>query len=193
MSKHLDLGCGKYPRNPLGMKNVYGVDVRDLKPNELSNYKKVNLITQKIPFKDNTFDSLSAFDFLEHIPRTWITSENETKFPFIQLMNEIGRVLKNDGIFLAITPAFPNPQAFQDPTHVNIITKRTVKYFTGESPLGRMYGFNKHFELLINKFVPNDYLNLKFSTKLEETLYLFKNKLKSKDTHLYWKLRAIKK
>jgi hypothetical protein len=29
-SNHLDLGCGTSPRNPYEMKNIFGLDIRDL-------------------------------------------------------------------------------------------------------------------------------------------------------------------
>jgi SAM-dependent methyltransferase len=190
MSKHLDLGCGRFPRNPLNQTELFGVDIRDLKDVNF-NYKQSNLITQKIPYPDNYFDSISAFDFIEHIPRIWIRSESETTFPFINLMNEIFRVLKNNGVFLAITPAYPSKQAFQDPTHVNFITKRTAKYFSGKKPLGKIYGFEGNFLLQENKFVPNNYLEIKFKSQISEQLYLIYSKIKKKNTHLYWNLKKI--
>ena len=190
MGKHLDLGCGKFPRNPLNKKKLYGTDIRDLKNMDFV-YKKSNLITQNIPFPDSFFDSVSAFDFIEHIPRIWIKNEKKTVFPFINLMNEIFRVLKNNGEFLAITPAYPNNQAFQDPTHVNFITKRTAKYFSGTNPLGKIYGFNGNFLLQENKFVPNNFLEMKFKSQLSEKLYLIHSKINKKNTHLYWRLKKI--
>ena len=106
-------------------------------------------------------------------------------------MNEIFRVLKNNGEFLAITPAYPNNQAFQDPTHVNFITKRTAKYFSGTNPLGKIYGFKGNFLLKENIFVPNNYFEMKFSSLISENLYLIYSKIKNKNTHLYWNLKKI--
>ena len=96
---------------------------------------------------------------------------------------------KKNGIFLAITPAYPYKQAFQDPTHVNFITKRTVKYFIGGKPLGKIYGFNGNFLLQENTFVPNNYLEIKFKSQMSKKLYLIYSKLKKKNTHLYWNLK----
>ena len=48
MNKHLDLGCGRFPRNPLNQTELFGVDIRDLK-DVTFNYKQCNLITQKYP------------------------------------------------------------------------------------------------------------------------------------------------
>ena len=154
----------------------------------ITNEDNMNLMAR---YPDNYFDSISAFDFIEHIPRIWIQSKNKTSFPFINLMNEVYRVLNKNGIFLAITPAYPSKQAFQDPTHVNFITERTAKYFTGEKPLGKIYGFQGNFLLQENKFVPNNYLEIKFKSQISERLYLIYSKIKKKNTHLYWNLKKI--
>ena len=52
------------------------------------------------------------------------------------------------GLFFAVTPAYPAAEAFQDPTHVNIITDESHLYFCGDAPDGRMYGFRGHFEIV---------------------------------------------
>lgn len=139
--RHLDLGCGEHPRNPYARATVCGVDIRPLSSPGFE-YRTANLALQPIPYADNTFASVSAFDFLEHIPRILATADARgTRFPFIELMNEIWRVLAPGGRFYALTPAYPHAEAFVDPTHVNIITAKTHEYFCGDEPTGRMYGF----------------------------------------------------
>ena len=62
-------------------------------------------------------------------------------------MSEIYRVLNTDGLFLSVTPAWPFPDAFKDPTHVNFITYDTFPaYFCGNNN-GR-YGFRGNFKLI---------------------------------------------
>ena len=75
-------------------------------------------------------------------------------------MSEVWRILKPQGLFVARTPAYPHPEAFQDPTHVNVITDTTVSYFARRPQadgsvidawgpeLGRRYGFKGSFVLL---------------------------------------------
>jgi SAM-dependent methyltransferase len=147
MTKSLDLGCGENIRNEFNADELYGVDISG---NETNNIKIADLAIDPIPFEDNYFDFVTAFDFLEHIPRV-LYLERKLKNPFIEVMNEIHRVLKPGGVFLGATPAFPYPQTYQDPTHVNVITDYTVQYFVenGQSlKLGRQYGFKGKFELM---------------------------------------------
>ena len=145
----LDLGCGGIPRNPFQASKIYGVDIRS---GLGSNIKQADLAKEPIPFNDNSFDFCTAYDFIEHIPRI-IETNGKTRLSFIELMNEVHRVLKPNGLFLHTTPAFPSKAAFQDPTHVNIITEDTFpEYFTSPNPGASMYGFNGYFELVDQKW-----------------------------------------
>jgi SAM-dependent methyltransferase len=143
-TRHLDLGCGPVPRNPYGRDELFGIDLsgRDEGP-----IRRANLVTQPIPFEDGSFDSVSAYDFLEHVPRVFPSADGQgTRFPFIDLMNEIWRVLKPAGMLYAVTPVYPGKAAFQDPTHVNIMTPDTHTYFTRPQRMAAMYGFVGDFE-----------------------------------------------
>lgn len=152
-TRHLDLGCGASPRNPYRRDEVHAIDLSAPEGMDARFFRQANLSLDPIPHADSTFDSISAFDFLEHVPRVLMTADGRgTRFPFIELMNQIHRVLKPGGKLYALTPAFPRQEAFQDPTHVNIITEQTWRYFCGEKPAGRMYGFSGRFEMLKNEW-----------------------------------------
>ncbi len=143
---HVDLGAGAIPRNTMLADKVLATDYQ---PSEhyTSEVERLQCdLTKRLPFDDNSVDSFSAYDLLEHIPR-WEREVDQITFPFINLMNEIHRALKPGGVLIAITPAFPSPAAFQDPTHVNIITIDTADYFCGDKAGARTlgYGFNGHF------------------------------------------------
>ena len=143
-TRHLDLGCGDTPRNPFHADDLYGLDQSDMFSSD--SIRRCQLGLEPIPFDSECFDSLSAFDVLEHIPRVALNKEAGTlEFPFVFLMNEVWRVLKPGGRFLALTPVYPAKQAFQDPTHVNIIADTTHDYFCGKDPLSRRYGFTGCF------------------------------------------------
>ena len=149
--KHLDLGCGRNPKNPFNMDEVYGIDIRediDL------NIAQADLAIETIPFENNFFDSVSAFDFIEHIPR--VVYIPGRRYCFVELMNQIYRVLKPGGLFYSHTPAFPAGPAWRDPTHVNIITEETFPlYFDDKNRLASMYGFNGYFKIEEQKWHEN--------------------------------------
>lgn len=140
-TRSLDLGCGLNPRNFYQCDEVFGVDIR---PSSNDHLNSADLAVEPIPFADNHFDAVTAFDFIEHIPR--VIYNPDRRFCFVELMNEIYRVLKPGGVFLSFTPAFPKAAAWRDPTHVNIITEETFPlYFDDKNRLAAMYGFNGSF------------------------------------------------
>lgn len=195
---HLDLGCGTNPFNPYRAPHVYGIDIREdsqrLSETGSVTIVRANLALEKIPFDDNFFDSLSAMDFLEHIPRQlYIDREREIIYPFIELMNEVWRVLKPGGKFLAVTPAFPSEAAFADPTHINAITPTTHAYFCGERPAGVIYGFHGKFRARIVKLsAPANYQTMPpnfFRSQLRDWVRRFK---RGGLQHLVWELEAVK-
>jgi SAM-dependent methyltransferase len=151
-SVHVDLGCGSLPRNPLSAEKVIGVDVfvdppYDIQAGKLD-YKQVHT-GANLPFETGQVDSVSAFDFLEHIPRTDRLPSGESFNPFISIMNEIHRMLKPGGIFISLTPCFPSPSAFTDPTHVNFISEETHLYFAGPNfAKAKGYGFEGEFNIV---------------------------------------------
>jgi SAM-dependent methyltransferase len=149
--RSLDLGCGATPRNLLGRGDTYGIDLKQPTSNAETNpmIKVADLAVEAIPFPNDYFDVVSAFDFLEHVPRIIYTPKRRNCF--VELMSEVYRVLKPNGIFISVTPCYPHPEAFVDPTHVNIITDKSFDYFTGVSPGAKVYGFQGRFETLRNE------------------------------------------
>jgi len=143
-SNTLDLGCGTQARNPFNAKTIFGIDIRE---DLARNIKYADLTTEPIPYADDHFDYVTAFDFLEHIPRIIYTPNRQ--FPFILLMNEIWRVLKPNGLFLSHTPIYPYTEVFRDPTHVNIFTHETFPfYFDDKIRAAEMYGFTGSFKIV---------------------------------------------
>jgi SAM-dependent methyltransferase len=144
LSRSLDLGCGSKPRNPFEASQLFGVDIRSLPDLDIH---AADLCIEPIPFENDFFDCITAYDFIEHIPR--VIYNPECRFPFVALMNEVLRVLKPGGIFFSQTPLYPFCVSMSDPTHVNYITTETFpNYFCGKTCLGGMYGFHGHFDLL---------------------------------------------
>jgi len=139
----LDLGCGTTPRNPFQENTQWGIDIREDLDHKI---KSVDLTINSIPFEDRAFDYITAFDFVEYVPR--IIYAPDCRFPFIQLMNEIWRTLKDGGIFFSLTSVYPFKTAFSDPTHVNYITEETFQYFNDGLRLASIYGFSGAFKVL---------------------------------------------
>lgn len=199
---HLDIGCGKFPRDPYGRGRLCGIDVRPAPADASHEHRVANLILEPIPYPDSAFASVSAFDFIEHVPRLLATPDGrDTTFPFVSLMNEVWRVLAPGGRFYAVTPAFPHPHAFTDPTHVNFITDKTHEYFCGDKPQGRMYGFTGQFRALRIGWVHSrEAYNALSSTRkpllrriagrIQDAL----RRLRGKPSHAYvlWELEAVK-
>ena len=148
MTISLDIGCGKQPRNFFNAATVYGIDIRN---DVEAGIYKADLIVEPIPFADEYFNFVTAHDFLEHVPR--IIYSPERRFAFVEIMNEVWRVLKPGGQFLSVTPAYPHAEAFRDPTHVNIITEETFPmYFDNKICLAKMYGFTGGFQITDQKW-----------------------------------------
>ena len=170
---NLDIGSGPSPRNLFNAKIVLGVDIRSYNQNIIF---KCDLSTEKLPFDNSYFDCLTAVDVLEHIPRV-MHKDNNIVFPFVNLMNEIWRVLKIDGYFYSYTPCYPMKSAFQDPTHVNIITEDTLNLYFCEKSWARMYGFygsfvlinegwlGEHYWCVLKKVSDDRYSNINFIPK----------------------------
>ena len=118
-------------------------------------------------------------------------------------MNELSRVLNVGGILLAVTPAFPSPASFQDPTHINIITESTYHYFVGDkapaTSLG--YGFKGSFEMIDqfwvgpqNKLMGTDDLIKKSLIHSFSKMIRYPRATLSglrKPTHLVWLMKKV--
>ena len=139
----LDLGCGLNPQNPFRAEQVYGIDIRD---NPSKYIKCADLTVEPIPFENNAFDFITAFDIIEHIPKVLYAPNR--RFPFVELMNEVWRTLKPNGYFLSHTPVYPYSAIFGDPTHVSVLTHETFGYFDDVSRNAAMYGFKGSFKVV---------------------------------------------
>lgn len=78
--KHLDLGCGNKPRNPYGCEELFGIDQSNLFSG--ADVRACQLGLEPFPFPSDYFDSVSAYDLLEHIPRQSIDYANNNSFSF---------------------------------------------------------------------------------------------------------------
>ena len=156
----VDLGCGRFPRNPLGATKLYGIDIGSTSPFLESAdliYKRC-IPGRELPFNSDEVEVVTAYDFIEHIPRFDRNSSGEAINPFIEIMNEIYRILAPGGLFIAVTPCYPSSAAFTDPTHVNFITPETHNYFSGPCHARELsYGYVGNFRAVVTKWIGIDH------------------------------------
>jgi SAM-dependent methyltransferase len=152
-TRAIDLGCGNNIKNPFNAEDLFGVDIAASDANDLTPIRKADLCFQRIPYDRQSFDFCTAHDFIEHVPRHVILPAGEnimpiTRFPFVELMNEIYEILKPGGYFLSVTPGFPFSISFCDPTHVNHINEHTFVNYFSTRDIGSIYGFKGSFKLI---------------------------------------------
>jgi len=105
--KILNLGCGlDY------IPNAVNVDIdKRFKPDLILD------LEEPLPFKSNSFNVVLAFHIFEHIHN------------FKQLMLELWRILKNDGLLKVKVPSRDHFVAYQDPTYIRFFDLYTFDYF----------------------------------------------------------------
>lgn len=147
MTRSLDLGCGGALRNPFGADEVQGISPY---PDTRQNVVTADLVVEPIPFADDSFDFITAHDFLQFVPR--LVYAPTRRNAFIELMNEVARVLKPGGRFMSATPLYPDAQAMRDPAQVNVITEETFPlYFAEPNHWASAHGFKGTFGMRMHE------------------------------------------
>lgn len=75
-----------------------------------------------LPFRDSTFDSVSAYHLLEHLGQ-----QGDYK-TFFRQFDEYARVTKIGGHFFGICPSWKSMWAWGDPGHCRVITSGTLSF-----------------------------------------------------------------
>ncbi|MFW6311284.1 MAG: class I SAM-dependent methyltransferase [Nanoarchaeota archaeon] len=153
-SKVLDIGCGYISvLNILSFGEKYGLDIilNYLSVNKIKVEEDVNWVNgsgEKIPMKNNSLDIVFSSNSLDHMENPYLCIE------------EIYRVLKENGLVILIVDIFEENKRFRNFKHPNSFTKEhlieylddfkilKMKYTTGKKSLH----FKKYFwSKLINK------------------------------------------
>lgn len=122
--KCLDIGCGIRPF----------ADFADGFDKSINGQKYIGDIERKWPIEDNIYDTIHAWNILEHIRDK------------IFVLNEAQRVLKPGGTIEIIVPDASKKMelAMADPTHISLWVKGTfMEYFCGRRPGNADYGMKK--------------------------------------------------
>lgn len=143
----LDIACGSgYGTNILSTysKKVCGVDIDESSINNAKKvYNKINIEFKAgsavaIPYKDNFFDIVVSFETIEHI------KEHD------EMLKEIKRVLKKDGILIISTPDkafYSDARNFNNQFHIKELYEHEFKellekYFSNIKFLKQVSGYN---------------------------------------------------
>jgi ubiquinone/menaquinone biosynthesis C-methylase UbiE len=133
------VGDGVYermlPKELLDRCDVYAIDISKTQLNRVKDIIKegkiVDLNSEKLPYKDNTFDIVIVSELLEHV------------FYPDKVLDEAIRTLKKDGSFLL---TYPNSGALQ---------LRLSLLFSGASPLLNYPGNKEHIRYFKKKDIQN--------------------------------------
>lgn len=77
-----------------------------------------------LPFDDNTFDEIHAYEVLEHVGR-----QGDYRFFFAQ-WEDFWRILKPGGMFFGTVPLPSSPWAWGDPSHTRIIPRESFIFLS---------------------------------------------------------------
>ena len=110
----IDIGCGGTKQRATS----YGVDLFPA-----PGVDALADLTGRLPFADRSVDRVYAVHVLEHV------------LELVGLMDELHRVLADDGVLHVLSPHWQSVAAVGDPTHVKYLDVQTFKWFC--APHGR--------------------------------------------------------
>jgi hypothetical protein len=113
-----------------GFVNVDKVDIKRYFPDttKSKNFFRYDLNVKPWPWLDETAETIIMRDGLEHLQSG----------SFVEVMEEVWRVLIPNGEFACQVPDASTPLAFTDPTHTMFFTINSFDYFDPETVIGRL-------------------------------------------------------
>jgi len=117
MKKELLIGCGSNWKKRLtvdGTTDWSSVTTLDYNSAHKPDIEW-DLLKLPLPFADNSFDEIHAYEVLEHTGQ-----QGDYKFFFAQF-SELYRILKEGGHVIATCPSRNSPWAWGDPSHTRVL------------------------------------------------------------------------
>ena len=137
------IGCGNsrekkvvFPEIEKAWFQLVTLDIdKDCKPDVLHDLNELPL-----PFDDNMFDEIHAYEILEHCGR-----QGDWLFFFNQFY-EFWRILKPGGYFVGTVPMWDSEWAWADPGHTRVITPNSMVFLS-----------QREYEVQVGKTAMTDY------------------------------------
>lgn len=124
MVRELLIGCGKQRKKVIyqpGKQDFENVTTLDINPDHNPDVVW-DLNNLPLPFEDNTFDEIHAYEVMEHVGQ-----QGDYKFFFAQF-TDFWRMLKDGGYFFATCPLRDSKWAWGDPSHTRIVSRENLTY-----------------------------------------------------------------
>jgi len=122
--KELLIGCGSTTDKRLALKGNAGWNnlvTLDINPDHNPDVVW-DLETLPLPFADNEFDEIHAYEVLEHTG-----SQGDYKFFFAQF-SEFWRILNKDGVLFVTCPLWNGKWAWGDPSHKRVLQLENLAF-----------------------------------------------------------------
>jgi predicted SAM-dependent methyltransferase len=139
----LVLGCGEKPHNGAVHVDIVQTEFTDV-------IYDLNIFPY--PFKNEQFEIIYAEDILEHLDD-----------PF-EVMEEIHRILKQNGTVHIRVPAWDKENAYTDMSHKHQFTKKSFDYYDFVTEFGNKYDYYTKAKFKIIK-VEEDGADINFELK----------------------------
>jgi hypothetical protein len=152
MKKQLLIGCG-IRRNNLFTKAWDDVITLDINP-EVKPDIVHDLNVLPLPFYDNTFDEIHAYEILEHTGL-----QGDWRF-FFRQFSDFWRIMKRDGVLYGTSPALSSRWVWGDPGHSRVISAETLSCLSQETYMKKVgitsmsdyrFVYKADFESLISR------------------------------------------
>ena len=161
MYRELLIGCGSAQDKRLALRgegegwtNLTTLDHNgDHNPDHIWDLENLPL-----PFGDDEFDEIHAYEVLEHTGR-----QGDWRFFFAQ-WSEFWRILRPGGRFYATVPAPTSPWAWGDPSHTRVVPAESLIFLSqaeyerqvGKTPMSDFrFVYKADFEIVKSRTDPN--------------------------------------